>query len=530
MSVVFLGEDNSVKLGDFGLSKLMQSNDFASTYVGTPYYMSPEICVGERYTHHSDIWSLGCIMYELCAGRVPFDANTHIQLAQKIRLGKFEPLPDMYSPELQNLITSCLRVNASKRPDTAIILQLPIVKLMRREREMITIGRVMKDRERQAQQKIEEAHARMESLEAEKSQARAEIESLVRREWEVKARLEIDRQVNLGMEKLNKQFETEFSSRVQLEVEKQLRSIASSRAASGTHSPTDIPLSSVSEAGDISFPSQTDMTSLSLSSSPPAPTHKQPLKKSTRTPFTRARTQYDSPMDVQMASPSPMSIASLSLSPRRQNASTLPNPQNIFAAAAAQRAKWEPHLLSPAISDTEAEDADDDDDVPELPSPTRPPPRLTRPGMLRQQTAPIHRLNPNVQPSIFSKQNSAHSPPPAKPKAPSPRRFSTMAPLQEAGSPPRRGMAKHPAKAHKANEGGEMMVKAVLSKNMLGAGVGRTLVELAQARDGNGENGNSGGQGTKKDMEVATWDWERDEMPSPFLARKGRMGVMGGRS
>ncbi len=62
---IFLDEDNTVKLGDFGLSKLMQSNDFAHTYVGTPYYMSPEIAGGESYTLYSDIWSLGCIMYEL---------------------------------------------------------------------------------------------------------------------------------------------------------------------------------------------------------------------------------------------------------------------------------------------------------------------------------------------------------------------------------------------------------------------------------------------------------------------------------
>ena len=58
--LVFLGEDNSVKLGDFGLSKMIKSHDFASTYVGTPFYMSPEICAAEKYTLKSDIWSLGC--------------------------------------------------------------------------------------------------------------------------------------------------------------------------------------------------------------------------------------------------------------------------------------------------------------------------------------------------------------------------------------------------------------------------------------------------------------------------------------
>lgn len=97
-ALVFLGDKLQVKLGDFGLSKVMQSHDFASTYVGTPYYMSPEICASERYTLASDIWALGCIMYELCARKVPFNANTQFQLVQKIKEGRVDPLPDSYSP------------------------------------------------------------------------------------------------------------------------------------------------------------------------------------------------------------------------------------------------------------------------------------------------------------------------------------------------------------------------------------------------------------------------------------------------
>ena len=102
--LVFLGDNLQVKLGDFGLSKVMQSHDFASTYVGTPYYMSPEICANERYTLASDIWALGCIMYELCTRNVPFNATTQFQLVQKIKDGKLDPLPNQYSPELQEVI------------------------------------------------------------------------------------------------------------------------------------------------------------------------------------------------------------------------------------------------------------------------------------------------------------------------------------------------------------------------------------------------------------------------------------------
>lgn len=59
--------DEFVKLGDFGLSKEMGTASFTSTYVGTPLYMPPEILAENRYDTKSDIWSLGCLVYEMCA-------------------------------------------------------------------------------------------------------------------------------------------------------------------------------------------------------------------------------------------------------------------------------------------------------------------------------------------------------------------------------------------------------------------------------------------------------------------------------
>src|SRR5438045_8055818 len=98
---------------------MIQSHDFASTYVGTPFYMSPEICAAERYTLKSDIWSLGCIIYELCAKEPPFNANTHFQLIQKIKEGRIAPIPSVYSPELFNVIKDCLKFNTLRRHDTS---------------------------------------------------------------------------------------------------------------------------------------------------------------------------------------------------------------------------------------------------------------------------------------------------------------------------------------------------------------------------------------------------------------------------
>lgn len=65
---IFLTGNNTIKLGDFGISKVLESTvEAAMTVVGTPYYMSPEVCESKPYTFKSDVWALGCVLYELCA-------------------------------------------------------------------------------------------------------------------------------------------------------------------------------------------------------------------------------------------------------------------------------------------------------------------------------------------------------------------------------------------------------------------------------------------------------------------------------
>lgn len=74
-----------MKLGDFGISKVLEStHDFAKTSLGTPYYLSPEVCMGQKYDYKSDTWMLGCILYELCTLKRPFEGDSLNVVINKI--------------------------------------------------------------------------------------------------------------------------------------------------------------------------------------------------------------------------------------------------------------------------------------------------------------------------------------------------------------------------------------------------------------------------------------------------------------
>ena len=80
------------------------TQNFADTPAGTPYYIAPEIIEGHPYTFPADIWSLGILLYEMCALRPPFDASTPFKLQQKIVQETYEELPSRFSDDLRNLI------------------------------------------------------------------------------------------------------------------------------------------------------------------------------------------------------------------------------------------------------------------------------------------------------------------------------------------------------------------------------------------------------------------------------------------
>ncbi|NXO87721.1 NEK3 kinase, partial [Sitta europaea] len=120
---VFLTQSGKVKLGDFGSARLLaHPMSYAYTYVGTPYYVPPEIWESLPYNNKSDIWSLGCILYELCTLKHPFQANSWKHLILKICKGSYDPLPSHYSYELHYLIKQMFKRNPQNRPSASTIL------------------------------------------------------------------------------------------------------------------------------------------------------------------------------------------------------------------------------------------------------------------------------------------------------------------------------------------------------------------------------------------------------------------------
>ena len=105
---IFL-KNGKIRLGDFGIAKVLDSTrDFANTCIGTPYYMSPELFKNQPYSYKSDVWALGCVLYEMCNLRHAFDAQSINGLAVKILRGSFPPINSCYSKSLRDLIGKML--------------------------------------------------------------------------------------------------------------------------------------------------------------------------------------------------------------------------------------------------------------------------------------------------------------------------------------------------------------------------------------------------------------------------------------
>ena len=124
---IFLFNNNLAKIGDLNVSKVTK-NGIGHTQTGTPYYASPEVWNDESYTNKSDIWSLGCVLYEMICLTPPFKAESMDGLYHKIIKGKYNKIPEKYSKELNEILKLSFNVNPKERPSCDELLKNSIIK------------------------------------------------------------------------------------------------------------------------------------------------------------------------------------------------------------------------------------------------------------------------------------------------------------------------------------------------------------------------------------------------------------------
>ena len=125
---IFLVKDkHQCKIGDMNVSKVIKEK-VLTTQTGTPYYASPEVWKDNPYSYKSDLWSIGCVIYELCELRPPFQGKDLDELYENVCKGQPERINKMYSEDLWNMILMLLQVDVNKRYDCNQFLNSNLIK------------------------------------------------------------------------------------------------------------------------------------------------------------------------------------------------------------------------------------------------------------------------------------------------------------------------------------------------------------------------------------------------------------------
>ena len=125
---IFVSDDlENIKIGDLNVSKILRNKSMTATVVGTPYYLAPEIWKNAMYDYRCDVFSFGCVLFELAALMVPFKGTSIAELFKKIEYGKVPDLPKQYSQDFFNFICVSLTKNFKHRPTVKKLLQSSMI-------------------------------------------------------------------------------------------------------------------------------------------------------------------------------------------------------------------------------------------------------------------------------------------------------------------------------------------------------------------------------------------------------------------
>ena len=122
---IFLSSNNTLKIGDLGVARLLGTHsDFARTLVGTPYYLSPELCEDLPYDEKSDVWAVGCCIYEICQRKRAFEARNQAALIVKIMSAQTSPIVGTYTDLVKRVVMRCLARRPHLRPHMQELLSV----------------------------------------------------------------------------------------------------------------------------------------------------------------------------------------------------------------------------------------------------------------------------------------------------------------------------------------------------------------------------------------------------------------------
>ena len=144
-NIFLVNDKHQCKLGDMNVSKVIKEKELL-TQTGTPYYASPEVWRDEPYSYKSDLWSIGCVIYELCALRPPFKGKDLDELFLNVCKGKVERISHVYSDDLWKMILMLLQVDVKKRCDCDKFLNSKLI--TRKIQEMKKVDKEYKNLEK----------------------------------------------------------------------------------------------------------------------------------------------------------------------------------------------------------------------------------------------------------------------------------------------------------------------------------------------------------------------------------------------